>query len=167
MNVLGFKETLADPSIVLLDDVLTVEVPPLHGMVVLKFISWSDRPEVRVSDLGDIYRIVKHYYDVVGEGIFDEYVDLLDTEPFDEKLIAARIMGRRIAPILEKSVKLKDRVMTVIHENSTETEKSSIGKYWASTYGIELTYAIDILLSIKQGIEDNRQDARVYSGNQE
>lgn len=154
MNVLGFKETLAEPSIILLDDVLVVEVPPLHGMVVLKLIAWSDRPEIRANDLEDIYRIVKHYYDVVGEAIFDEYADLLEIDPFDEKLIAARVMGRRISPILKKSVKLKDRVMLVLQENITEAGKSSIGKHWAGKYGIELAYAINILINLKKGIEE-------------
>lgn len=154
MNVLGFKETLAEPSVVLLNDVLTVEVPPLHGMVVLKLIAWSDRPEIRGSDLEDIFRIVKHYYDVVGESIFDEYSDLLDSDPFDEKLIAARVMGRRISPILKRSAKLRDRVMLVLQENSSEAWKSGIGKHWAGKYNIELTYAIDILVNIKKGIEE-------------
>lgn len=154
MNVLGFKETLAEPSVVLLNDVLTVEVPPLHGMVVLKLIAWSDRPEIRGSDLEDIFRIVKHYYDVVGESIFDEYSDLLDSDPFDEKLIAARVMGRRISPILKRSAKLRDRVMSVLQENSSEAWKSGIGKHWAGKYNIELTYAIDILVNIKKGIEE-------------
>ncbi|MBA4146315.1 MAG: hypothetical protein C0523_11155, partial [Cytophaga sp.] len=65
-----------------LDDVLTVHVPPLHGMVVLKIVSWSDRPEVRSKDFEDIYRIVKHYYEVEGDAVFDEHFDLLDLEPF-------------------------------------------------------------------------------------
>lgn len=154
MNVLGFKEALAEPAVVLLDDILVVEVPPLHGMVVLKLIAWSDRPEIRANDLEDIFRIVKHYYDVVGEAIFDEYADLLEIDPFDEKLIAARVMGRRMSPILKKSAKLRDRVMSVLQDNIGDENKSSIGKHWASKYNIELTYAIDILVNLKKGIEE-------------
>ncbi len=154
INVLGFKETLEDPNTIKLDDVLSVKVPPLHGMVVLKLISWSDRPEVRGNDLEDIFRIVKHYYEMEGDAVFDEHFDLLEQEPFDEKLIAARIMGRRIAEILKKSHKLKERVMSVIEENSNDPVKSSIGKHWASAHGIDVDYAIGILKNIKAGIED-------------
>jgi len=155
MNVLGFKETLAESREIAFDDVLTIHVPPLHGMVVLKLISWSDRPEIRLTDLEDIYRIVKHYYDAAGDAVFDEHFDLLDIEPFDEKLIAARIMGRRIASILKKSDKLKERIMTVINENSSDPLKSSIGKHWAGQYEISIEYAIDILKGIKKGIEES------------
>lgn len=70
MNVLGFKETLAESREIAFDDVLTIHVPPLHGMVVLKLISWSDRPEIRLADLEDIYRIVKHYYDIAGDAVY-------------------------------------------------------------------------------------------------
>jgi len=155
MNVLGFKETLEDPHVIPLDDTLSIHVPPLHGMVVLKLISWSDRPEMRASDLDDIYRIVSHYFDSESDSIFREHFDLLDAEPFDQKLIAAEVMGRRIAEILKKSGKVKDRVLNVLEENTSDPMKSSIGKYWASKHQIDIDYAISILKSIKNGINEN------------
>ena len=155
MNVLGFKETLQDPHVIPLDDTLSIQVPPLHGMVVLKLISWSDRPEVRASDLDDIYRIISHYFDTESDSIFGEHFDLLDTEPFDQKMIAAEVMGRKIGEILKKSSKLKNRVMKVLEENTTDPVKSGIGKHWASKHQIDIDYAISILTSIKNGINRN------------
>ena len=155
MNVLGFKETLEHPNKVILDDTLSIQVPPLHGMVMLKLISWSDRPEVRVTDLEDIYRIISHYFDTESDSIFTDHFDLLDADPFDQKLIAAEVMGRNISAILKKSPRLQERVMKVLDENTTEPSKSSIGKHWASRYHIDVEYAINILNSIKKGINDN------------
>jgi predicted nucleotidyltransferase len=154
MNVLGFKETLSQYKEILVDDVFTINVPPLHGMVILKLISWSDRPEIRATDLDDIFRIIKYYYDTEGDAVFNEHFDLLEANPFDEKLIAARIMGRRIAEILKQSDKLMLRVMLVIKENSSDPAKSSIGKYWASKNRIDVEYGISILKSIQRGIEE-------------
>lgn len=154
LNVVGFKETLTESSAVSIDDVLTVNVPPLHGMVILKLIAWSDRPEIRATDLDDIYRIVKYYYDVEGDSIFNEHNDLLDADPFDEKIIAARVMGRRIADILKKSDTLRKRVMTVIDENSSDPSKSSIAKHWASKNRIDAEYGISVLRNIQKGIEE-------------
>lgn len=154
MNVLGFRETLEDPKVIPLDNSLSIQVPPLHGMVVLKLISWSDRPEMRATDLDDIYRIVSHYFDTESDTIFGEHFDLLGAEPFDEKMIAAELMGRRIAEILKKSVRVQDRVMNVLEENISDPVKSSIGKYWASKHQIDIDYAISILRSIKKGISE-------------
>ncbi|MFM7428622.1 MAG: nucleotidyl transferase AbiEii/AbiGii toxin family protein [Flammeovirgaceae bacterium] len=154
MNVLGFKEALYHPKEILIDDVFTINVPPLHGMVILKLISWSDRPEIRATDLDDIFRIVKHYYDTVGDDVFGEHFDLLEADPFDEKLAAARMMGRRIAAILKMSAKLMERVMTVIRGNTADPAKSSIGKHWASKNRIDVEYGVLILKNIQIGIEE-------------
>ncbi|MBA4146316.1 MAG: hypothetical protein C0523_11160 [Cytophaga sp.] len=70
---------------------------------------------------------------------------------------SSRMMGRRIAEILKKSDKLKERVMRVIEENSSVPAKSSIGKHWASDHGIDVDYAIGILKNIKTGIEDKEK----------
>ena len=153
MNVIGFKETLQDSAQISLDDTLSIQVPPLHGMVLLKLISWSDRPELRATDLEDIYRIITHYYNVQGDSIFDEHFDLLAADPLDEKLIGAEVIGRKISEILNKSEKLKSRVLKVIEENTSDPALSSIGKYWASKYRIDVDYAIHILNRMKKGIE--------------
>lgn len=154
--VLGFKETLEEAEQIHLDAEYSVHVPPLHGMVILKLISWSDRPEHRVTDLEDIYRIIKHYYTVNLDSVFDEHLDLLETSPIDETRIAARIIGRRIAGILTKSSKLRVRINMVLNENTSDPIKSAIAKHWASKYDIEIDYAVDILNEIKEGIEETR-----------
>jgi predicted nucleotidyltransferase len=154
MNVLGFKETLTESTEVSVDETFSIQVPPLHGMVVLKLIAWSDRPEIRATDLDDIYRIVKHYFHVESETIFNDHFDLLGIEPFNELLIAARVLGRNISKVLDKSVRLKKRVLAVLTENTSDPAKSSIGKHWAGKYQIDVEYAINILQCIKTGIEE-------------
>ncbi len=154
MNVLGFKETLEESKTIQVDDVLSIQVPPLHGMIILKLIAWSDRPEIRATDLDDIYRIVKHYFDVESEAIFTIHFDLLTIEPFDELLIAAQVIGRSIATILNKSEKLKERVIHVLQENTADPIKSSIGKHWATKKDVDVEYAITILQRIQAGIEE-------------
>ncbi len=152
MNVLGFKEALAQPNEVILDETLSIQVPPLHGMVMLKLISWSDRPEVRLTDLDDIYRILSYYFDTESDSIFSDHFDLLDVDPFDQKLIAAEVMGRNISALLKKSPRLQERVMKVLDENTSKPAKSSIGMYWASKHQIDVEYATKILNNIKRGI---------------
>ena len=155
MNVLGFKETLEEAKEISVDHTFSILVPPLHGMVVLKLISWSDRPEVRANDLEDIYRIVSHYCDIESKSLYSEHADLLDTDTFDNKRIAARLMGRRIAFVLEKSNKVKARILNVLSVNATDPMTSEIGKYWAGRYDISVEYAITILELLRLGIQDN------------
>lgn len=152
--VLGFKEILGETKTISIDENLFVQVPPLHGMIILKLIAWSDRPEHRNTDLEDIYRIVKHYYDVETASVFDEHFDLLQTNPFDQKMIAARIMGRKIASILAKSTILKNRVDKVLEENTSDPVKSAIARHWARKYQIDVDYAISLLNEIKIGLKD-------------
>ncbi len=53
LHIIGFQEVLESPSSVQIED-KWVNIPPLAGMILLKLIAWSDRPEERDSDLGDI-----------------------------------------------------------------------------------------------------------------
>ena len=79
LHVLGFKEVLENPEKIQIEEKI-VNIPPLPGMVVLKLIAWSDRPEERENDLTDILRIIEHYF----EHNFDEIVEFHhDTFPED------------------------------------------------------------------------------------
>src|SRR5690349_6284698 len=65
------------------------------------------------------------------------------------------VMGRNIAAILKKSPRLQQRIMKVLDENTSEPNKSSIGKHWASKYHLDVEYAMKLLNSIKKGINEN------------
>jgi predicted nucleotidyltransferase len=61
LHVLGFSEVLADSESVLIEDLL-VDVPSLPGMVVLKLVSYQDRPEDRQNDVYDILYVIENFY---------------------------------------------------------------------------------------------------------
>ena len=63
LHMLGFKEVLQNPESVQIED-KSLKIPSLAGMVILKLIAWSDRPEERDNDLYDILRIIEHYFDL-------------------------------------------------------------------------------------------------------
>ena len=85
--VLGFKEILSEVETILLES-REVLVPPLRGIVLLKLISWSDRPEMRSSDLDDIYHIIAVLHDLSFDEIVEQHSELLLNEPYDNELIA-------------------------------------------------------------------------------
>jgi len=53
LHVLGFKEVLKNRREHKIED-RVVHVPPIPGMVLLKLVAWSDRPEDRSNDPYDI-----------------------------------------------------------------------------------------------------------------
>ena len=69
----------------------TVQIPPLPGMVILKLVVWSDRPEDRDQDPGDFLRIIHHYFDYNFDEILEKHNDIFPEEELDELKIAARV----------------------------------------------------------------------------
>jgi predicted nucleotidyltransferase len=60
LHFLGFREVMEESVSVNIDERM-VNIPPLPGMVILKLIAWSDRPEERLDDLSDILKIILNY----------------------------------------------------------------------------------------------------------
>lgn len=70
LHVLGFSEVMEEAVQVHIEEKIA-NIPPLPGMVILKLIAWSDRPEERENDLSDILIIIQHYYDLAWEEIVE------------------------------------------------------------------------------------------------
>ena len=71
---------------------------------------------MRSSDLDDIYHIITVFHDLSFDEIVVQHSELLLNEPYDDKLIAARMLGRKMAPILRKSKALHQRIYQVLSE---------------------------------------------------
>lgn len=154
LHVLGLTEVLQEPDTIKIEE-KSVQIPSLPGMVVLKLIAWSDRPEDRGNDLYDILRIIEHYFDLN----FDEIVEHhFDTFPDDDKLdqfkIAARVLGRKASKFLSVSKAINDRILKTINENVVNVEKSAIAKQWIRDKDWDLKYAVEILEELKKGLTE-------------
>jgi predicted nucleotidyltransferase len=152
LHVLGLTEVLQEPETIEIEE-KSVQIPSLPGMVILKLIAWSDRPEDRGNDLYDILRIIEHYFDLN----FDEIVEHhFDTFPDDDKLdqfkIAARVLGRKASKFLNVSKPINDRILKTINENVVNVEKSAIAKQWIRDKDWDLKYAVEILEELKKGL---------------
>ena len=93
LHVLGFKEVLESSERLAIEDKL-IQIPPLAGMVLLKLIAWSDRPEIRSTDLYDILTIIQHYFDLNYDEIVEHHYDIFPEDNFDQLKIASRVLGR-------------------------------------------------------------------------
>ena len=94
LHVLGFTEVLQEPETIKIEE-KSVQIPSLPGMVILKLIAWSDRPEDRGNDLYDILRIIEHYFDLNFDEMVEHHFDIFpDDVKLDQLKIAARVLGR-------------------------------------------------------------------------
>ncbi len=151
LHVLGFREVLEEAVQVHIEEKIA-NIPPLPGMVILKLIAWSDRPEERQNDLADILRIIQHYYDLKWEEIVEEHHDTLEREPFDRMLIAAEVLGRNSRLYIQKSEAISNRVSTIFENHLEDASKSAIAKEWARKLDVNIEYASALLGAFQKGI---------------
>jgi predicted nucleotidyltransferase len=151
LHVLGFREVLDEAVSIQIEEKIA-NIPPLPGMVILKLIAWSDRPEERVDDLQDILKIIQHYYDLKWDEIVAQHYDTLDKEPFDQLLIAAEVLGRNSRLYLQKSEAIATRVLNVLDTNLQDASKSAIAKEWARKLHTDIEYACELLSAFQKGI---------------
>lgn len=159
LHVLGFKEVLAQSKEILIEERIA-HIPPLHGMIILKLVAWSDRPEDRGNDPSDILFIITKYFDLEFDDITENHFDAFPEgdQELDELKLAARVLGRKAATMLQNSEKLTKRILTVLESNSFKPEQSPIAKQWAMKYDWTLEYAGSLLTELKRGIEETLKE---------
>lgn len=108
MSILGFEESFRHSQTVRLSSnpKLEIKIVTLAGLAAMKIISWKDRYPERDRDASDLALIIRNYTDAGNvERIFDEALDLVDSEDFDYVSVGARLLGRDIAVILSTDAK--------------------------------------------------------------
>jgi predicted nucleotidyltransferase len=165
-NTIHFKERDIELSIVGFQEVgtsiekfehpegITIPVSPAHGIVILKLISWSEKP-ARTKDLLDIHALLEGAWELYQDEVVtsdSQYADLLEIDPFDIHLTAARIMGRKMHPILAQSEQLKTKIHTAL------SKKEIQGANTAKQMAVEMNKTVEeievILDAILLGITD-------------
>lgn len=157
LHVLGFKEVMSESTQVEIEETF-VNIPTLQGIIILKLIAWSDRPEERENDLDDILYVISEYFLIKWDYILDNHFDILDDIQDDgeisQRIIASRVLGREAAVILIKSDKVRDRVLEVIENNISRSTQSAIAKDWAQKLDQSVEYALSLLEAFLTGIRE-------------
>ncbi len=153
LHIMGFKEVLEDAVPIPIEDKI-VNIPPLPGMIILKLVAWSDRPEDRENDLADILKIIEHYFDHNFDEIVEFHNDIFPEDGFDQLLIAAEVLGRKSKLYLEKSNALSERIRSVLNTNLDSEKESKIAKEWARINSWNVEYSFSILKSFQKGLID-------------
>jgi predicted nucleotidyltransferase len=157
MNVEGFKEVYEKAS----EEIITADqrfkVCTLPGIVILKLIAWDDRPEVRRDDIDDIAEIIKNYFHLNDEVIFEQHSDLF-TDDIELDEIASQFLGREIGKIVSGNPKLIERIRGVL-ENGLDDD-NDLAELFASESYETIEYSKSLISHIKKGIEEATSESK-------
>lgn len=104
----------------------TYKAATLPAIVFLKLLAWNNRPDERAKDIQDIADIMKRYFALADDDIFDNHNDLFNERELDE--IAARVIGRKISYILGDSLDLKQLVIQILERNIEDPNNSRMAR---------------------------------------
>lgn len=156
VNMPAFKEIYDfGLPIAELEEKHTFKFCTLPGIVLLKLIAYQDRPEIRRDDIKDISKILKHFFDMYANEIFDNHNDLFGNDP-DLNLLAACVMGREIAKIAKVNPELYERLNALLGNNTESPATSEIGKIMAEFFENSIEDNILLLNNLKIGFRDNK-----------
>lgn len=151
MNVEGFKEVYEQASEEIITEDQRFKVCTLPGIVILKLIAWDDRPEVRRDDIDDIAEIIKNYFHLNDEVIFEQHSDLF-TDDIELAEIASQFLGREIGKIVSGNPKLVERIKGIL-ENGLNDD-NNLAELFASESDETIEYSKSLISHIKKGIEE-------------
>lgn len=154
IRVDGFQEVYEAGTESVEIDNQAFRVCTLAGIVLLKFIAYDDRPEHRSKDILDIGAILRHYFDIVQDDIYENHVDLFSDDEFDITLTAARVMGRQMAPIVALSEALRQRIDQIIDHQISLDEQSPVAELLVRDSRWSVSYALNLLRQLRRGLEE-------------
>jgi len=154
-NISGFKEVYEEGTEeVNFEGEYNFKVSTLAGIVILKLIAYDDRSEIRSNDMGDIAAIIRYYFDLESDLIYDNHADLFAGEEQSLERIAARVLGRQMKLILNRNTLLKERIISILQINAQSPEDSSIGLQFVNENIQTVDEAILVIKEIITGIEE-------------
>jgi len=157
MNVEGFKEVYEQASEEIITEDQRFKVCTLPGIVILKLIAWDDRPEVRRDDIDDIAEIIKNYFHLNDEVIFEQHSDLF-TDDIELAEIASQFLGREIGKIVSGNPKLVERIKGIL-ENGLNDD-NNLAELFASESDETIEYSKSLIFHIKKGIEEVTSESK-------
>ena len=125
LNLDGFLETYKLGIIEFEIESEKLKISSLPAIVLLKLISFDDRPEERIKDAKDINSILLHYPNMETDLIWDEYNFLYDGEKSHQQ-VGTETLGYEIAKIIMQDGKLTRRVTNILKKAILKQSRLSI-----------------------------------------
>jgi len=158
LSVLGFKEVGQHiENVKISEENYTLPVSPVEGLIILKLISWEDKPDLRIKDIEDISFLLQHAWQLYEEEAYTNHLDLFDDEDFDTQIVAARIIGRKMAPIINQNELLKFTIVSILVSSIANKQKAQNPEIILSQKMNKTIEDIQAILSaVLKGINDEQ-----------
>lgn len=127
LSVLGFTEVGSKSEVVRIkEEEYDLHVSPLEGILILKLISWNEKPDSRIKDLDDISFLLNNGWELFQDEAYENHLDLFvdGDDDFDVIKVAARIIGRKMRGILEQNETLKQTIVSILEKSVKKKEKA-------------------------------------------
>jgi predicted nucleotidyltransferase len=155
LSVVGMNEVGAISESFEHPEGFSIPVTPAHGIVILKLISWSEKPDTRSKDLQDIKALLDIAWELYEDELYTEnsrYADLFDAEDFDQHRTAARVMGRKMQGILNLNEALRNTLIAELDEELDQLGPKT--KFLATDTSATAEEIQQLFAALKTGIED-------------
>ncbi len=155
LSVLGFKEVGEQAEEVTIKEAgFSLPTSPVVGLIILKLVSWSDKQD-RTKDLEDISLLLNSGWEFYEAEAYEKHLDLFDDDDFEMTTAAARIIGRKMKPILASNKKLYQTIITILEAAILEKPKANTTEViLALNMNKSLQEVQRILSEIKKGIKE-------------
>lgn len=160
IKVNGFKEVYdSGTQSVEMDTGHTFQVATISAIVLLKLISYDDRPEQRLKDAGDIGNIIIHFEDLEPDLIYaDQNLDMYTgDDPYIEthsmQSASAVIIGREIKRIIDGNENLLNRVRAILVDKIEKQGNSPFVRRMTDETGSNVAEVMDWIGGLQKGIE--------------
>ncbi|HEY4629080.1 MAG TPA: hypothetical protein VIH02_07355 [Flavobacterium sp.] len=156
LNMPGFKE-IYDSGLpeAELEEKHRFKFCTLPGIVLLKLIAFQERPEIRRDDIKDISKILKHFFDMYADEIYENHNDLFGDKDINLQWIAARVLGRDMGKIAQLNEDLFLRIKKILKKNTIDIHSSDIAKIMAEFFQNTIEDNVKLLEQVKIGYLEN------------
>jgi predicted nucleotidyltransferase len=159
INVNGFSEVFIDGTEeVVLSTGHVFKVATLASIILLKLISFDDRPEIRLKDARDIGNLLNHFFELENDLMYNQkHADIFQDHEALEKMsiqeIASEIAGRTIREIIITNPPLLNRIILILNKHLKEAESSLFVKNMSEETGLAISEILRWLNKLLIGVE--------------
>lgn len=110
LSVWGTRTILEDATV----RIGNFNIVTLPGLCIMKLIAYGEKPDMRAKDWADFLFLLRNYGEIAGESLYSgSYNDLIEAD-MELDMASARMLGRQMAPILNKDNDLKERIVATL-----------------------------------------------------
>jgi hypothetical protein len=100
--------------------------------------------------------ILKHFFDMYDNEIWDNHNDLFGNENPNLLHIAARVMGREMGQIARRNSKIWTRIEGILHANTLDIRTSKMAVIMVEYFKNTVEENVALLVEVKQGVLERK-----------